>query len=111
MTAVLIAEQDASREVYKYNIEKTKTIVVNTKSSPDFSLNNKSLRVSNKESHLSTCRTHNSINVDTIDARIKNARKATYSLMGASLNGLDVVGPDNTTHTSLPPCCMGRRHW
>ena len=63
-TTLLIAGQDASRERYKYTIEKIKTIVVNTKSSPDFKLNNKPVRVSNK-AHLGICRNHNYTNVDT----------------------------------------------
>ena len=90
---MLIAEQDASRERYKYNIEKTETIVVNTKSSPDFKLNNKPLWVSDNEAHLGICRNHNNTNVDIIDAKIKNARKAAYSLMGTNPHGLDGVGP------------------
>ena len=73
-TALLIAEQDASRE-------RSKIIVVNTKSSPDFKLNDKLLGISDKEAHLD--RNHNNTNVDTIDARIVNTRKAAYSLMGA----------------------------
>ena len=41
-------------------------------------------------------RNHNNTNVDTIgiDARIKRARKAAYSLVGVGLHGLDGVVPD-----------------
>ena len=74
-TALLIVEQDASRERYMYNTDKTKTIVLNSKSSSDLKFN-KLLGVSDKEAHLGIYRNHNKTNVDTIDARIKNARKA-----------------------------------
>ena len=59
-TALHIAEQDTPRERYKYNIEKTKTIGVNTKSSPDLKLH-KPLGVSDTEAHLGIYRNHNNI--------------------------------------------------
>ena len=67
-----------------------------------------------KKADLDIYRNHNNTNVDTIEARIMNARKATYFLMGAGLHGLDCVEPDvalleYNTHV-IPTCCIGWRH-
>jgi hypothetical protein len=94
--ALSIAEIDASRERYKYNVTKTKTVVINSKSTPTFYLNNKPLELSTKEVHLGIHRTNTGSNTSTIQARIKDARQAAYSIRGAGLHGLNGAGPQIT---------------
>lgn len=93
--ALLIAEADASREHFLYNTTKTKTIIVNSrKVDSHFTLNSRTLGTSQKEKHLGIIRNCKNNNIDTVEARIKEARRASYSLMGAGLCGLNGVGPE-----------------
>ena len=92
--ALHIAENDASKERYRYNTDKTKTIHLNCKDPPTFHLNNEKLGTSEKEVHLGITRNSKNNNSDTIEERIKSARQAAYKLMGAGLHGLNGVGPD-----------------
>lgn len=93
-TVINIATADASRERYKFNVEKTKVIAINCKTSPELLLNNQRLGTSTKEVHLGIHRNQQNNNVDTIDDRIKAARRAAFGLMGAGLYGLNGVGAE-----------------
>ena len=92
--ALIIAQQDASRERYTYNVEKTKVISINRKEKTNLILNNKSLGTSNSEMHLGSVRNSTGTNRDTIRDRIQKARRVAYSLMGAGFYGLNGVGPE-----------------
>ena len=93
--ALLIAESDASRERYSYNPDKTKTVIVNGKNETTaFVLNGKPLGTSEREKHLGIFRNSKNSNQDTIETRIADARRASYSLLGAGLCGLNGTGPE-----------------
>ena len=89
-----MAEADASRERYKYNTDKTKTVAINTRDPPVLKLNGAPLGVSPAEVHVGVHRTNTNNNLDTVHDRIQKARRASYSLMGAGLCGLNGVGPE-----------------
>ena len=92
--ALAIAEMDASRERYKYNIDKTKTLVINSKSVPTFTLNNKPLKISQDEVHLGIHRTSDCSNKNTVEDRMKGARRAAYQMRDSGLRGLNGAGPE-----------------
>lgn len=92
--ALLIAETDAAREKYTYNVDKTKTLAINASAAQDFVLNGKPLGNSTCEKHLGIKRNSLNSNSDTIEARITDARRTAYSLMGAGLCGLNGCGPE-----------------
>ena len=92
-TGLLIAQHDASSERYKFNVDKTKVILINTTRSPDLLLNNKTLGTSPSEPHLGIHRNSKNNNSDTIESRLKSGRRACYSLFGAGFFGLNGVGP------------------
>ena len=91
-TALNIAEYDAARERYIYNTEKTKSIIINSKTDVELLLNGQTLGVSTQEKHLGIMRNNKNNNLDTIQARVKEARRSAYSLMGAGLCGLNGSG-------------------
>ena len=92
--ALNIAEHDAARERYVYNTEKTKAILINNKEEVKLTLNGKELGTSRGEKHLGIMRNNRNTNEDTINARIQDARRAAYSLMGAGLCGLNGSGAE-----------------
>lgn len=92
--ALNIASQDANRERYKFNTEKTKTIVINSKDDPNLSINSQPLQTSTKEAHLGISRNAKNNNQDTVKDRVQSARTAAFSLMGAGLHGLNGTGPE-----------------
>jgi hypothetical protein len=92
--ALTTAEADASRERYKFNRDKTKTVVINTKHVPELTLSGGSIGASESEAHLGIYRSHTGNNRHTVEERIKGARRAAYALMGAGLHGLNGTGPE-----------------
>jgi hypothetical protein len=92
--AIKTAEIDASRDRYRFNCDKTKFITVNTKLEPHLTLNGTQLQTSSVEKHLGILRNSKNNNMDTVQERVKDARRATYGLMGAGMHGLNGVGPD-----------------
>ena len=92
--AISLAEKDASRERYKFNADKTKIVAVKTPQDTPFMLYNNKLGYSNDEPHLGISRNQQNNNKDTIGKRIQKARRATYSLLGAGLSGIENVGPE-----------------
>ena len=94
--ALNIAESDASQERYRFNTEKSKSIIVNRLGSlPAYALNGASLGVSEAEAHLGIQRSSANDNADTIADRIKSARSAMYNLRGTGLYGLNGAGPES----------------
>ena len=93
-TALLIAETDASRERYIYNATKTKTITINSPTDYIFKLNGSPIGTSTSEKHLGIYRNSQNTNLETIETRIKEARRTSYSLLGAGLCGLNGSGPE-----------------
>ena len=98
-TAINIAQADAARERYRFNQEKTKTVSVNVKPSQEevLELYGKPLGKSKKEVHLGITRTSSTSNKVTADERVKSARRAGYSLLGAGMHGLNGTGPEIAT--------------
>jgi len=95
-----IAEHDARIHQYSFSVQKTKLMIVNPKDSmpPEVKLNCQPVATTERERHLGIERvTSNSAKV-TIDTRIKEARRALYSLAGAGLHGLNGVGPKVSIH-------------
>jgi hypothetical protein len=93
-TALLIAQEDAAREQYIYNTQKTKTVTINATDEHTFILNDKPIGSSNSEKHLGILRNSKNSNSETIDCRIRDARRTAYSLLGAGLCGLNGSGPE-----------------
>jgi hypothetical protein len=93
-TALSAAELDAGRERYIFNTDKTKTIYINCQSEIPLLLNGQPIGTSTSEKHLGIYRNDTNSNSDTVQARIKDARRAAYSLMGAGLHGLNGTGPE-----------------
>ena len=91
-TALNIAEEDARRERYKFNIIKTKTIPINCDTPPTFILNGKPLGTSNSEPHLGINRNHNMSNIETVENRIKSARATIMSLLPTGMRGYNGAG-------------------
>jgi hypothetical protein len=92
--ALTITEIDASRDRYVFNCDKTKTVYINSKLPPSLTLYDQELGCSTSEKHLGIHRNAKNTNIDTIHERVKSARRASYSLMGAGLHGLNGVGPE-----------------
>ena len=88
-----VAERDAGQERYKYNTDKTKVIINNTDVAPNLQLNSTTLDISNKEPHLGIIRNNKNNNADTMDNRVKSARRVVFSLLGAGYVGLNGAGP------------------
>ncbi len=84
---------DASRERYKFNTTKTKTVSINSKNPPQLLLNKEPLESSKQECHVGILRSSKNTNKETINNRIKKARQTSYSLMGAGMHGLNGTGP------------------
>ena len=93
-TSLNIAAHDASKDRYKFNVDKTKTVTLNSNSSPTFILNNKPLGTSSAEPHLGIVRNEEGDNSTTVEDRIKSARRVTFSLLGAGYYGVNGVGPN-----------------
>ena len=92
-TALYIAQDDATREQYTHNTQKTKTITVNANEEEyTYLLNNEPIGTSKSEKHLGIHRNSSNTNINTIEARIKDARRTAYSLLGAELCGLNDSG-------------------
>ena len=92
--ALTMAETDAKCERYTYNVSKTKTVSINCSIAPVLKLNDKPLGTSSKEVHVGIHRNDTNSNTDTIEARVKSARRTAYSLMGAGMHGLNGIGPE-----------------
>ena len=92
-TSIAIAEYDASREGYKFNVDKTRVIVIHRSEDPSLQLNGQTLSMSNCEPHLGIMRNSKNTNADTVESRIKSARKTVFSLLGAGFYGLHGTGP------------------
>ena len=92
-SGLLIAEQDANRERYSFNTDKTKVVVINSKHQANLQLNGRALGQSKKEVHLGIHRNEKNTSNDTVVDRVSSARRAAYSLMGAGMNGLNGTGP------------------
>ena len=109
--ALYTAEMDASRERYKFNTDKTKTLAINYKQQPTLILNNKPLTISSKEVHLGIHRTSDGKNKATIEDRINSARNACYAMRDAGLHGLNGAGPEiamaQYAHYVLPTLLYG----
>ena len=86
------AQKDASREGYKYNVEKTKIIPINCKNPPEVLLNGEPIGMSSKETHLGIIRNMQCNNVDTVEDRVQSGRRAAYSLMNAGFHSLNGAG-------------------
>jgi len=89
-----IAEADANKERYKFSETKTKIVSTTKKTDCELYLNGKVLEHSQGEPHLGIIRNSNKTNTDTIQKRIKDARRSLYSLLGAGFVGLNGVGPE-----------------
>jgi hypothetical protein len=92
--ALTTAEREAARERYKFNTDKTKVVAVNTRKDPLLLLNGSPLALSDREVHLGIHRNSPGTNKNTMEERVKGARRAAYSLMGAGMHGLNGVGPE-----------------
>ena len=92
--ALSVAEIDASRDRYVFNCDKTKTVLVQAKLPSILTLYGEEVGCSASEKHLGIYRNAKNTNMDTVHERVKSARRATYSLMGAGLHGLNGVGPE-----------------
>ena len=99
--ALNIAEQDASRERYHFNTNKTKTNIINKVAA--FIINkriasniSKSIetRTSEKEAHLGIQCFQKNNNTVMVEERIKIARAAAYKLMGAGIHRYNNMGTD-----------------
>ena len=106
--ALYTAEMDASRERYKFNTDKTKTLAINYKQQPTLILNKKPLTISSKEVHLGIHRTSDGKIKATIGDRINSARSACYAMRDAGLHG---AGPEiamaQYAHYVLPTLLYG----
>ena len=93
-----IAKHDASRERYRYNLDKTKFIAISYKEEniPTLILNNMPLEESQKEKHVGFIRTKDGSNMDTINKRIKDSQGQIFSLMPSGLYGYNGAGPEVT---------------
>ena len=91
--SVAIAEHDAAREGYKFNVDKTKVITLHTKCNPELQLNGQTIGISECEPHLGIMRNSKGNNTDTVESRIRSARKTVFSLLGAGFYGLHGTGP------------------
>ena len=89
-----VAQTDVKCERYKYSTDKAKRVVINSADPPELKLNGKPLGTSQKEVHIGIHRNSNNNNIETVDDRVKVARRAAYNLMGAGLCGLNGVGPE-----------------
>ena len=92
--AINIAQIDASRDRYKFNTEKTKTITINCKLKPTLTLNNRPLQLSQSETHLGIQRSCDGKNILTVECRVKDATRAAYSMRNAGLHGFNGCGPE-----------------
>lgn len=104
-----IAQLEANQNRYCFSNQKTKVMVVNQKKDPEnpnLKLNNNIIDVSEQEKHLGIERTPNHSAEATVDSRIKQSRRAVYSLAGSGLHGLNGVGPKvsfNMVQTYITP--------
>ena len=93
-----IAESDARKERYRFNADKTKILNINAQRDISFTLYGKHLSNSLGEPHLGITRTAANTNRDTINNRVKSARRALYDLLGAGMSGLRNIGPVVALH-------------
>ena len=91
---IKIAEHDAAQERYCFNTDKTKVVPIKCRSNPQITLNDATLGCSPSEVHLGIARNKCNNNMNTVLDRIKSARRAAYSLMGAGMHGLNGTGPE-----------------
>ena len=113
--ALNVAEQDASMERYCVNTDKTNIMnkVASTISKPiasninksiapsnaesialNFIMNGKEIGISEKEAHLGIQHSQKNNNIVTAEERIKTARAAAYTLMGAGTHGYNGMGTE-----------------
>ena len=92
--ALNIAARDSSMERYKFNAEKTKTIIINAKEQPHLTVNQQQIGISSKEVHLGISRRDDLSNCSTVEDRVRSARGTAFSLMGAGFHGLNGVGAE-----------------
>ena len=100
-TQICIAETDSNMQRYRFNPRKTKVIIINkpkNQPDPEIKLYNSPLEISQQERHLGIERTPDGKATATVKDRIKSSRRATYSLMGAGLHGLNGIGPKVSLH-------------
>ena len=95
-----IAEVDASQERYQFSNSKTKVMIFNSKipvdawnKGPGWTLGDAQLEVSEEETHLGLIRVPDDKTTKTVEANIRKARRASYSLMSAGMYGLNGVHP------------------
>jgi hypothetical protein len=95
-----IAEQDARIQQYSFSTQKTKLMIINPQGDrqPNVMLNGANIATTALERHLGIERSTTDSAKNTIDSRIKEARRALYSLAGAGLHGLNGVGPKVAIH-------------
>ena len=95
-----MAERDAQIHRYTFSAQKTKLMVINPKDKrpPSVRLNGENIGIIEHERHLGIERGISDTVKLTIESRIKEARRALYSLAGAGLHGLNGVGPKVSTH-------------
>ena len=67
---------------------------MNCDNKPELLLNNKPLEYSNCEPHLGIYRNPENSNTDTINSRIKSARRATFELLDTGFHGWNGTGPE-----------------
>ena len=90
-----LAEYDANCHRYQFSDKKTKVVLMNAKASSEpkpLTLNGNNIDYSKEEKHLGIQRADDGKNKSTLNERVKTGRRATYSLMGAGLHGLNGCG-------------------
>ena len=104
---ISIAELDSSRQRYSFNTEKTKIISCNTSQTTTCVLNGKEIGNSIKEVHLGISRNSENNHQDTVNDRIKSARRrctASWALASMALMELVLRLPCcNMKHMSSQP--------
>jgi hypothetical protein len=100
-TLLYVAQNDANRERFDFNVTKTKTILCNSNLTPEeaqtampLQLNNKTLNYVKSETHLGLERSATGNASETVTSRIQTGRRVAYALMGAGLHGLNGVSPE-----------------
>ena len=87
-----IAAFDAQRNRYRFNTLKSKVVSINHKPNVALYLNKEPLDYSTKEVHIGIARNPLGSNSDTVNDRVKSARRSAYNLMGAGFHGLNGAG-------------------
>jgi hypothetical protein len=91
-----IATFDACRERYEFSSTKTKVMVVNSRVKTNtwdtlslWEMNGRVLDVTNMETHLGIERMDNGRATKAVECNIQKARRASYSLLGAGMYGIN----------------------